>query len=494
MGARLAACLVLAAMLLASGSAGAARERRATALARAFTVEIAVPGSQPVVAGSVRSPKASTAADAYTFPDDGSVLTAQAVTSNAAKRIGALSRAAASVGLAKLSLFGGEITADAVTTHARAVAGAAGASGDFDQTTVTNLVVLGQPVTATPDLRVPLADWGYAVLLAEGIEPGSPLDAPSYRGSVTAIAVHLVQAHGGLPAGSQILIGYAEASVRRPAPLPSPPVSAAPLRPPAVGGAPSVASTRSSRREGARLPQAPEPKQSRNGIPAPLILPPPNVRPALTAGHYVFPVYGPSAYTDTFGAPRADVGYHHGDDIFAPLGAPLLAVADGTVFSVGWNNIGGYRLWLRDAQGNEFYYAHLSAYTTLAVNGRHVPAGAVLGFVGDTGDAITTPYHLHFEVHPVSLLYLGYDGAVDPTSYLSAWRHLTDIRIGPAGRWAPAVAPVSGAPTPGAILLQSTDISSADGLDPGSLQRALAAVANEGDAALVGGAGVLPRG
>src|SRR5438132_7293090 len=393
MAARLAACLVVAAMLLAAGSAGAAPERRATALARAFTVEIAVPGSQPVVAGGVQSPKASTVAAAYTFPDDGSVLTAQAVTSNAAKRIGALARAAASAGLAKLSLFGGEITADAVTTHARAAARAAGASGDFDQTTVTNLVVLGQPVTATPDLRVPLADWGYAVFLAEGIEPGSPLDAPSYRGWVTAIAVHLVQAHGGLPAGSQILIGYAEASARRPAPLPAAPstVSAVPLRPPAVGGAPSVASTRSSMREGARLPQAPEPKQSRNGIPAPLILPPPNVRPALTAGHYVFPVYGPSAYTDTFGAPRADVGYHHGDDIFAPLGAPLLAVADGTVFSVGWNNLGGYRLWLRDAQGNEFYYAHLSAYTPLAVNGAHVHAGDVLGFMGNTGDAEGTP-------------------------------------------------------------------------------------------------------
>jgi murein DD-endopeptidase MepM/ murein hydrolase activator NlpD len=448
------------------------------------------------VAGSVRSPKASAAAAAYTFPDDGSVLTAQTVTSNSAKRIGTVSRAAASAGLAKLSLFGGEITADAVTSHARAAAGTVSSSGDFDQTTVTNLVVLGQPVTATPDLRVPLADWGYAVFLAEGVEPGNPLLAPSYRGWVTAVAVHLVQAHGGLPAGSQILIGYAEASVRRPAPLPTPQttVSAAPLQPPAVGGAPSVASTRSSAREGERLPQAPEPKQSRNGIPAPLILPPPNVRPELTAGRYVFPVYGPSAYTDTFGAPRADVGYHHGDDIFAPLGAPLLAVADGTVFSIGWNNLGGYRLWLRDAQGNEFYYAHLSAYTTLAVNGRHVHPGDVLGFVGNTGDAITTPYHLHFEVHPVSFLYLGYDGAVDPTSYLNAWRRLTDIRIGPAGGWAPAVAPVSSTPTPGAILLQSTDISSADGLDPGSLQRALAAVANEGDAALVGGAGVLPRG
>ena len=115
-----------------------------------------------------------------------------------------------------------------------------------------------------------------------------------------------------------------------------------------------------------------------------------------------------------------------------PLGAPILAVADGTVFSVGWNEIGGWRLWLRDSGGNEFYYAHLSAYTSLAVNGRHVTAGQVLGFVGNTGDAQGTPFHLHFEVHPVSMLFLGYDGAVDPTKYLDAWKRLEDIRILPA--------------------------------------------------------------
>ena len=40
------------------------------------------------------------------------------------------------------------------------------------------------------------------------------------------------------------------------------------------------------------------------------------------------------------------------------------------MFSVGWNDIGGWRLWLRDLTGNEFYYAHLSAYSPLAVNGR----------------------------------------------------------------------------------------------------------------------------
>jgi Peptidase family M23 len=211
------------------------------------------------------------------------------------------------------------------------------------------------------------------------------------------------------------------------------------------------------------------------------------VSPKLTAGGYVFPVFGPSAYSDTFGAPRPDVSYHHGDDIFASLGAPILAVADGTVFSVGWNDIGGNRIWLRDSKGNQFYYAHLSAFSTLAVNGAQVHAGDVIGFVGNTGDAEGTPYHLHFEVHPVSLLFLGYDGAVDPTPYLNAWGHLTDVRITPAvGGGGPPVPTTSTAPAPGAILLQWNDISSASGLDPGSLQRALAPVSSEGDGALVG--------
>jgi len=200
------------------------------------------------------------------------------------------------------------------------------------------------------------------------------------------------------------------------------------------------------------------------------------VHPTLTAGHYVFPVYGPSSYIDTFGAARADVSYHHGDDIFGQLGQPLLAVADGTVFSVGWNKVGGNRLWLLDGQGNQFYYAHLSAFSTAAVNGARVKAGEVVGFMGRTGDAEGTPYHLHFEVHPVSLLYLGYDGAVDPTPYLDAWSHQRDLPFPVVSGWAPAIPGGPAAPEPGAILLGMSDISTADGLDPASLQRALTPV------------------
>jgi murein DD-endopeptidase MepM/ murein hydrolase activator NlpD len=221
----------------------------------------------------------------------------------------------------------------------------------------------------------------------------------------------------------------------------------------------------------------------------------------LTPRGYVFPVFGPSSWSDTFGAPRADTGWHHGEDIFAPLGAPVLAVNDGWVFSVGRIPIGGNRLWLRDDQGNQFYYAHLSAYSPLAVNGRRVRAGDVLGFVGNTGDARGTPFHLHFEIHPVRLLRLGYDGAVNPSRFLSAWQHLQDLPFPvrrPAGRvrvasevgaWAGSGVTSGGtAPVPGAILLQASDISQASGLDLRSVERALVDPARgEGDGALLRG-------
>jgi hypothetical protein len=124
-------------------------------------------------------------------------------------------------------------------------------------------------------------------------------------------------------------------------------------------------------------------------------------------------------------------GWHHGDDLFASLGSPVVAVTDGIVFSVGWNRVGGWRLWLIDRFGNEFYYAHLSGYTALGKNNRHVKGGDVVGFVGNTGDAVTTDPHLHFEIHPSPLLYLGYDGAVDPTSYLARWKRPSSLALLP---------------------------------------------------------------
>ena len=153
------------------------------------------------------------------------------------------------------------------------------------------------------------------------------------------------------------------------------------------------------------------------------------VTPPLGQGAYVFPVVGVSGYGDSYGAFRGDVHgkWHHGDDIFAPLGAPVVAVANGTINRVGWHKRGGWRLWVRDAAANQFYYAHLSGYAPRVFHTRHVRAGDVLGFVGNTGDAFASPPHLHFEVHPHQLLRLRYDGAVDPTTYLDGWLRMRSV-------------------------------------------------------------------
>ena len=148
----------------------------------------------------------------------------------------------------------------------------------------------------------------------------------------------------------------------------------------------------------------------------------------LSSGRHVFPIDGEASFSDSFGAPRQNVSWHHGADIFAARGTPIVAVTAGTVSKVGWNSIGGNRLWLTDRSGDEFYYAHLVAFVRGLSDGDRVRPGQVLGFVGNTGDAAGTPYHLHFEIHPVSRLYLGYDGAVNPTRYLESWPTLDVLR------------------------------------------------------------------
>ncbi len=458
--------------LIALGSAGAeGPTTHPTASASAWGVQIALPNAAPVTTTSASAPPdgAPVAGGPYSYPADGSVVTVQSTTASATTTVAQNAAAQAQSVVTAVSLFGGAVTADAVTADASAGTGASGAGGNANGSGVTNLLIDGQPAPAGN--RLTIADWGVVTIGTDTVDRTAGEGVRGYRGVVYELVLRLTQDHGGLPVGSLIRIGYAAAAAQTAPPARSTtttPTSTSPAAPPE--GQPAVAPDVAPVGD---LPSE-RPKQQKGGAgsigPGPLY----GIRPKLTAGHYVFPVYGPSSYIDTFGAARSDVTYHHGDDIFGQLGQPLVACADGTVFSVGWNKVGGNRLWIVDAEGNQFYYAHLSAFATTAVNGAHVKAGQVVGFMGHTGDAEGTPVHLHFEVHPVSLLYLGYDGAVDPTPYLDAWRHQQDLPFPVAGGWTPPV-PGGTAPEPGAILLHMSDISSANGLDPSSLRRALTA-------------------
>lgn len=127
-----------------------------------------------------------------------------------------------------------------------------------------------------------------------------------------------------------------------------------------------------------------------------------------------FPVLGrdTGAILSYFGAPR-DGGrrQHHGVDIFAPRGTPVLAAGEGTVSRVDETPIGGRIVWVRDRErGISQYYAHMD--TQLVERGQRVVPGDTVGLVGNSGNAITTPPHLHFGI------YMRGEGPVNPWSFL----------------------------------------------------------------------------
>ena len=78
----------------------------------------------------------------------------------------------------------------------------------------------------------------------------------------------------------------------------------------------------------------------------------------------------------------------------------MVAVQAGTVNELRYRSLGGNSFHLTNDLGDYFYYAHLLRYAAGIENGSVVEAGQVLGYVGNTGNAITTPPHLHFEIIP----------------------------------------------------------------------------------------------
>jgi Peptidase family M23 len=453
MRARLAFVLVTAIAALAAAVPAAAAER-AKGASRAAAVRVVFPDGRVDVLAEAAGPPARVASSGTLVYGDG-VLETGAVWSRARARGGARGLANASATLRNVSLFGGEITVGAISMKAGALATRSNASGDLRGSWLAGVTILGEVVRPGPNTSVQLADWGY-VLLHEQAVLRNPTGRVGRRTVVTGLHIHLTADHGGLPAGTEILVGYAEATASAPRFQPAPTTPGT-----GQGGVP-VAPPSGPPRD--PQPNAPGSRPE----PPPVVRDPPrSVKPRLTTDGYVFPVYGPASFTDDFAAARSITGWHHGNDIFAPVGAPVLAVTEGTLFLVGWNDVGGNRLWLRDNQGNEFYYAHLSAFSPLAFEGSRVKPGDVIGFVGATGDAVGTPPHLHFEIHPAALLGLGYDGVVNPFEYLSAWHRVADATFdwGPVG--------VGQAPAPGLVLLQAEDISSASGLDPEALARVM---------------------
>ncbi len=144
-----------------------------------------------------------------------------------------------------------------------------------------------------------------------------------------------------------------------------------------------------------------------------------------TKGVLSFPIPGKtSEHIGSFwGDPRDGGGRRHeGIDVFAPRGTPVLAASSGRVRRVGTNRLGGKVVWLYDGDFNHSqYYAHLDSQAVQV--GQRVVRGDTLGYVGNTGNALTTLPHLHFGI------YRSGKGAVNPLPFLSSFAAAPDMPL-----------------------------------------------------------------
>jgi murein DD-endopeptidase MepM/ murein hydrolase activator NlpD len=109
--------------------------------------------------------------------------------------------------------------------------------------------------------------------------------------------------------------------------------------------------------------------------------------------------------TSPYGKRRG--GYHTGLDIGASYGQPITAAASGTVIEAQWGGGYGREIVIDHGGGLMTRYAHCSSLNVK--KGQRVSRGAVIGYVGATGNA--TGPHLHFEV-------IVKGSTVNPSKYL----------------------------------------------------------------------------
>lgn len=113
-----------------------------------------------------------------------------------------------------------------------------------------------------------------------------------------------------------------------------------------------------------------------------------------SGSQWVCPVVG-SSYINDWGFPRAGgTRFHEGNDLFVSRGTPIYAPVSGTVeFLTG--TIGGLQFRLRGEDGIVYIGTHMDQF---GKEGR-VNAGDVVGYVGNTGNAVGTRPHLHFGMY-----------------------------------------------------------------------------------------------
>lgn len=120
--------------------------------------------------------------------------------------------------------------------------------------------------------------------------------------------------------------------------------------------------------------------------------PPPRSLPVPVSG------VAPASLRDSFGDPRSGGRRHEGIDIFAAKRTAVVSSTGGYVARMANGGLGGITVSVIDPSGWRHYYAHLDAWGPIR-EGQRVAPGTLLGYVGNTGNAATTPPHLHYGIY-----------------------------------------------------------------------------------------------
>ena len=141
-----------------------------------------------------------------------------------------------------------------------------------------------------------------------------------------------------------------------------------------------------------------------------------------------FIIGGPSSWIDTWGAPRygpapGQIRTHEGQDVFCDYGDPILAPEAGTV-SQDDGGLGGITVRVHRPDGKYWYMTHLSAINKAFQTGDAVQPGDVVGYCGNSGNAITTPPHVHFGFYEEDGL-----NPTNPMKYLVRWLREAEQRV-----------------------------------------------------------------
>ncbi len=152
------------------------------------------------------------------------------------------------------------------------------------------------------------------------------------------------------------------------------------------------------RREEEERQRREEAQRQRDIIRAALGAPSEGVPLSVTPG-FICPIAAPTHFINSWGFPRSGGRLHLGTDMFATHRAPLVAVADGVV-RLSTSSLGGIVVHLWADHQVDYFYAHLDGYAAGLVSGQRVTRGQVIGYNGDTGNAASGAYHLHFGMRP----------------------------------------------------------------------------------------------